>query len=291
MESRKTRIFSLLAIFTISLCIGTVCFCAEGKEDQGNQNKRLELTEERIERVMQRIEENDPDKAKELQQLREQDPEEFKKELSTMLQQRRGRSEEGIRRGRGRRDDDADSGDRETEEEESERREERRRYFQRRAEEYLEWLKENYPNEAERLARVKEEKPDTYERNLIFSYRRYEPIMDASEDDPELAEVLKQELQLKIERDRLVLKIRSTDNEQQKEKLAEQLKEVVSERFDLIIKRKEIAYERMLARLERLKKEAEEGKVSLEEFINEKEQNVEERVQRLLSRERRFRWE
>ncbi|MHC4467395.1 MAG: hypothetical protein ACYSYW_12685, partial [Planctomycetota bacterium] len=246
------------------------------------------------ERIMQRIEDSDPEKAKELQQIREQDPEKFKKELLTMLQQSRGRSEEAARRGRDRQDEKRNEERPENDESEgveSEKREERRRYFQRRADEYLEWLKENYPNEAERLARVKEEKPDSYERNLIFSYRRYEPIMEASEDDPELAEVLKQELQLKIERDRLVLKIRSTDNEQQKEKLAEQLKEVVSERFDLIIKRKEIAYKRLLERLERLKQEAEEGKVSLEEFINEKEQNVEERVQRLLTRERRFRWE
>ncbi|MHC5075489.1 MAG: hypothetical protein ACYTFM_03560 [Planctomycetota bacterium] len=263
MESRKTRTNILLVIFSISLCIGTFAFCAEKEEKEDNEQKQeeIELTEEMIEGIMHRIKENDPEKAKELQELREQDSEKFEEELRTMLQQWRGR------------------------------REERRRYFERKAEEYLQWLQENYPDEAERLARVKEEKPDSYERNLIFSYRRYEDIMEASEDDPELAEVLKQELQLKIERDRLVQRIKSTDDEQQKEKLTGQLKEVVSERFDLIIKRKEIAYKRMLARLKRLKKEAEEGEISLKEFINEKEQNVEERVEGLLSGERRFRWD
>jgi broad specificity phosphatase PhoE len=257
MECRKMRIYSLLAALTILLGVSTVCFCAEEDDRRGNE-KKLELTDEMIERIMQRIEESNPEKAEELQQLREQDAEKFEEELRKVIQAYN---------------------------------QERRRYFQRRAEEYLEWLGENYPDEADRLARVKEEKPDRYERNLLFSYRRYEDIMEASEEDPELAEVLKQELQLKIERDRLVLKIKSTDDEQQKEKLAEQLKEVVSERFDLIIKRKQITYKRLLARLERLKKEAEEGEISLKEFITEKEQNVEKRVEGLLSGERRFRWE
>ncbi|MHC4264692.1 MAG: hypothetical protein ACYSUK_02030 [Planctomycetota bacterium] len=199
------------------------------------------------------------------------------------------KQEENSHRARVRQHEERD--DENGEEGDNERREARRRYFQRKAEEYLEWLKENYPNEAERLASVKKEKPDDYRRNLIFSYRRYEPIMEASEDDPEMADVLKQELELKIERDRLLERINSTDNEKQKEKLVEKLKEVVSERFDLIIERKQMAYKRMLARLERLKKEAEEGEISLKEFINEKEQNVEERVEGLLSGERRFRWE
>jgi hypothetical protein len=271
MESRKTRIYNLLMIFTILLGVSTFCFCAEKEENGDNEQKQkeIELNEEMIERIMQKIKENDPEKAKELQQIRDQDSEKFEKELRMMLQQWRGQSEE----------------------EESGRREERRRYFQRKAEEYLEWLKENYPNEAERLARIKELEPDRYKRNLYFSYRRYEPIMEASEDDPELAEVLREELQLKIERDRLLERINTTDNEEQKEKLIKKLKEVVSERFDLIIKRKQMAYERMLERIERLKKEAEEGKVSLEEFINEKEQNVEERIEGLLSGEKRFRWE
>ncbi|MHC4758741.1 MAG: hypothetical protein ACYTE8_08790, partial [Planctomycetota bacterium] len=77
MESRKKRIYSFLAALTILLCVSTVCFCAEEKEKPDNQQRKFELTDEIVERVMQRIEENDPEKAKELEQMREEEPEKF----------------------------------------------------------------------------------------------------------------------------------------------------------------------------------------------------------------------
>jgi len=180
--------------------------------------------------------------------------------------------------------------DTDRQEHESERRQERRRYLQRRLEDYLQWLKDNYPDEAARLERLKEEEPDDYERHVGWSMRRYAPIMEASEEDPELADILKKELELKRERDRLIRRIKETQDDEKKKEFTEELKAIVSERFDLIIQRKKLFYERMLEELEELKQRIQENKEELEEFINEKEINVEDRVEHLLRREHRFDW-
>jgi len=186
--------------------------------------------------------------------------------------------------------DDERSHDTDRHERDSERRQEHRRYLQRRLEDYLQWLKDNYPDEAARLERLKEEKPDDYGRHVGWSMRRYAPIMEASEEDLELADILKKELELKRDRDRLIRKINETKDEEKKKEFTEDLKAIVSERFDLIIQRKQLFYKRMLEELEELKQRIHENKAELEEFINEKETNVEDRVESLLRRERRFDW-
>jgi hypothetical protein len=307
MKKRKMRIYGLLAAFVICLCIGSVCFSAEEEDVWGDEQGKFELTDEAIERIMNRIEESNPEKAQELEQLREKNPEKFEKELRKVMrdlfskrnreEQEKGRRDERGRRGaravketppehpqgegfgRARRRDD------------SERSEAHREYFRRRQEDYIEWLKENYPDEAERLVQLQEKEPDLYYRNLMVSIRRYGRIKEASEENPELAEILKGDLELKKERDRLLRKISETEDEKQKQKLIDQLKDVINERFDLIVQRKQISYEKLLEHLEELKKRAQEGKVEIEQFTNEKNQKVEERVKRLLSQKHEFNWE
>ncbi len=60
-----------------------------GKRFDGR--KRFELTDERIERIMGRLAENDPNKAKELEQLRQKDPKKFKAELKETMREKFGK--------------------------------------------------------------------------------------------------------------------------------------------------------------------------------------------------------
>ncbi len=89
---------------------------------------------------------------------------------------------------------------------------ERMQRMQRKHEEYLDWLKENYPQEAQELEKVRQENPELYMRRVMRSGRKYGRIAEAAKDNPELAAVLKEDLELKDERDEIVQKLRSAED-------------------------------------------------------------------------------
>jgi len=68
----------------------------EGQQGRRSDPTQMELTDERIDRIMGMISQTDPQKAEELNKLRESDPEKFKAELRKLIEQFRG-----SRRGRG----------------------------------------------------------------------------------------------------------------------------------------------------------------------------------------------
>ena len=63
-----------------------------GERPQGRQ---LQLTDEMINRIMGRLAEADPEKAKELEKLRKSDPEKFKAELMKSMQSMRSKMKQG----------------------------------------------------------------------------------------------------------------------------------------------------------------------------------------------------
>ncbi len=173
------------------------------------------------------------------------------------------------------------------------RREMMRGRIRERHTEYIEWLKKNYPDEAEKLAELREKKPDLYMRHIVLSLKRYGRIAEAAKENPELAEVLKEDLEFKKERDKLLRKIRAASDDDEKKESVEQLQEVIGSRFDLIVRRKQMEYEQLLKKLEKLRErvkesEAEVGKWKDAEFKNE---NVKVRLGELISRTEEFRWD
>ena len=80
-----------------------------GRASEGGerpQGRQFQLTDEMINRIMERLAESDPEKAKELEKLRKSDPEKFKTQL---MQSMRNRMRQG-RSGMGQRQGDAESG-------------------------------------------------------------------------------------------------------------------------------------------------------------------------------------
>jgi predicted nuclease with TOPRIM domain len=68
---------------------------------------------------------------------------------------------------------------------------------------------------------------------------------------------------------------------------------VVAHRYDLIVRRKEIAYEQLLNRLEDLQKQVTESKDDIARFKDEqiKLENVRQRVEALIGNKTRFKWD
>jgi len=226
---------------------------------------RFEPTEEEIDRIMKSLKESDPAKAKELAKLREKDPDKFKTEL-----RRHGREQFGkiIR----------------------ERLEAGR--LQRRTE-FLEWLEKNFSKEAQGLANLKEKEPDLYLKKYEWAWRKYGRIFEEARRNPELAEVLVEDLKLQERRDELVRKIEASSSDKEKKQLAAQLEEVVASRFDLIVRRKQIAYEQLLKWLESLQRRLKVSRDELNKWTDDefKAQNVDERIKDLTEGIPKFNWD
>ena len=276
-------------------------FCAEQKQEEEfsweekppGEHKAFEMTQDRIERIMARLKETDPEKAKELEQLRQTNPEQFKTEIRKIARQQIAKKvgkEMGRQAGPGGPHGPGAAppipgspgeapgwGMR----------------FRERQDNYLKWLGENYPQEAEKLSELQKENPDLYHRQLGLGWKRYGRIMEAEEENPQLAAVLKKDLELKAERQELLRKIGSAGDEKEKQKLIAELQEVVSARYDLIVQRKQIEYEQLRERLAKLQKEVERSEAAVEKWKDPefKKSSVKEHVEELVNRAEKFDWD
>ncbi len=288
--------FVLATIMALLAVIALPCLGGEEDEPRG-EHRRHELSGEFVDRVLERMAQDAPDKAEELTKLRKENPEKFKAEFREILQKFAPREHMGGpphpemegpgHGGPGRGDHGRGEGGR------GGRSERDRRRHEQYVEEHLEWLGKNYPEDANELAELKEKNPEHYPRRLGISIRRWRRIIEAEKENPELAEVLKENMELRKKQYQLIRKITATEDEAEKEELAAELKEVVNRRFDIIIKRKQIAYEQLLKKLEELKKEIEKSKASVEKWNDTefKKEKVKARIEELLSGKHKFRWE
>jgi len=240
-------------------------------DDQpGRGAGRFELNNEAIERIMQRIRQTDPQRADELAKLRTQNPDAFKNDLRFVMrehlgrrmQQQRAEQPEQMRghRERAMRFKGAPQPG------EGPGREMMREQMREKNAEYIEWLGQNFPDEAENLEQLQNEKPELYMRKLMVSLKKYGRIYRASKDNPELAAVLKDDMALKQQRHELTGRIKTTTDKNEKNALISELEDVIGRRFDLIVKRKQIAYEQLAKKLEELQKEVKSKEADVEKW-------------------------
>jgi flagellar motor protein MotB len=121
--------------------------------------------------------------------------------------------------------------------------------------------------------------------------KKYRRIFEAEKENPELAKVLKEDLELKEKRNKLLRRIRASTNDAEKKRLTKELEEVVSSRFDLIVKRKQIEYEQLSKKLEKLKEQVKRSEAEVEKWENVKDKEVKQRLEELISRAEKFNWE
>jgi hypothetical protein len=233
----------------------------------GRWPERFELTDEETNRILSSLKQSDPNAVKELEKLRKEDPEKFQAEL-----RRYGREEFG-----------------------KILRERIENWRHQRQTEFTDWLTKEYPKEAENLTKLKENEPKLYFEKFDLIRNKYWRIFDEEKRNPELAEVLKEDLRLKDKRDDLVIRIKAAKNEKDKKKLLTELEEVVSKRYDLIVRQKEIAYERLLKWLEGLRNRVRESRDEIIKFQNKevKAENVKKHIKDLTeeSTPPPFRWD
>ena len=228
--------------------------------------RRFQLTEDEIGRIMKWVKENKPEKLKELEEIRK-NKEEVDKLVNKLREYARDEYDKVVR-------------------------ERFDKYRKRRREEFLDWLKKEYEWQAKELDKVKSKDPKLYDAKFQLVWDKYRRIYDAWRWNPELGKVLKQDMALKHRRDELVGKLKKEKDDKKKRELAHQLWEVVGDRFELIIRRKQIAYDQLLKRLEELKKQINDQKNEIKEWRGDKfkEDAMKERIKELLEGIGKFDW-
>ena len=304
----RTRLITILMVAGVILISAPVrCLAGDEQvesiwsEDRprhgGDWGKWFELTDEGVAHFMGKIAEDDPNRAGELEKLRESEPEKFKAELRDAMRERFRGQWKKYKAGKrhkyaGKRYDEGQKqpcGPYAGKHEKMKKR--RVKGMLGRYDEKVKWLEENYPEEAEKLAQLREKSPERFQERVHRGLRRYWRIAEAEEDNPELAGVLKEDLALKQQRDELLGKIAAAD-EDDKGQLSEQLEEIVSKRYDIILRRKQIEYDDMFKRLARMKAHVEENEAKLEQWkdADYKSRNIKVRVEELVGKKEKFRW-
>ncbi len=275
---KKCRgIIFVLAVTAIVTGAALPCPAADKKEDKNDLfaegerrgprpgRGRFELTDEDKDRILEAVSKRDPEKARELAGLREKDPGQFKEALRKHAREEYGKV----------------------------MREQFEKLRQERRAEFLAFLEKSVPKLAEELAKLKDKNPDLYTTKYDLARRKYDRAFEESRRNPDLAEILLEDIKLKERSEYLVRKIKATKSERDKKRLATQLENVLSDRYDLIVRQKQMAYERFLHWLEELKKRIETSKA---EIIRAKKkevraENIKQRMKTLLEGTKGFNWD
>lgn len=294
---RKKILFVALACLIFCTFCGSAVAVEKDIWDDGPAQMpgKFRLTDEKIEQILNHIAEKAPQRAEELRQLRKEDSDKFKEqiraELAKMRPPEKGGPEslqpgrrisprrllEGAgppsERGRG----PARGG-------------RWRENMQKSHEEYIRWLEKNYPDEAQELAQLQENNPDQYFRSAFASRRKYGRIMEAEKRNPELAEVLKEDLEIQKLRVGLLEQVNQADGKK-REELVKELESLVSRRFDLIVRKKQLQYEDLQKRLEKMQAELKQRQLEVEKLQESKGKALKERLAELIGQNEKVNWE
>ena len=293
------RIIAVLAIISaMLLAVPRSCAAAEkadetvwSEDEPERDNKSLEPQPQRVEHIMNRLAETDPEKAKELEKLRKEDPEKFKAEIREIIREQFGRRlRDHAEQKPGRRFQHGMDMPGMEPRGPGEFGMGMEQMYDRHAE-YLEWLGKNYPEEADKLTALKSKNPELYIKELRLSYKKYGRIAESAKENPQLAEVLKKDLELRKVQNELLKKIKATTNDNEKKELTQKLEETLGQRFDLIVECKQIEYEHLRKKIETLKQQVQQSEAQVEKWKELKASIVKERIEELIKQSEDFIWD
>lgn len=244
--------------------------------------------EDYIAGLLDQVKQNDPNEAQRLENLRQENPGLFQVEIRKLAraqkEQQRGPESERFRHRTAMQDQ-------ENQMMFPRGRDRGRDRNQAMEAELISWLEKNEPEKAKELAALKEKDPPAYMRRLSLEMKKYRQIIETERTNPALAELLKKDLGLKEKRNELLEKLKGTTDEKQKTELTAQLKEVIGERFDVILQKKQLKYEELKKKLEELQQSVKKSQAELENFKNKKEEHIKKYMESLINQAEQFDWD
>ena len=156
-----------------------------------------------------------------------------------------------------------------------------KKLVEKKHEAFFAWLEQNYPARADELKELGNKDPKQFSQQMAEFLKTYEPIQKTDKHNPELGQLLRQDLELIEKRDQLLLNLRNSKDKAEQDKMLDELKTIVSARFDVIIQKKQVEYNQIRERLDAMNKKLEEHGSELKKLKDEKGQSVEKRMKEL----------
>lgn len=309
MKQNKRILQIAIILTTVLLVAGNVL--AEKQErgwGKGRSRQQRGDGQQMVERMLERIAQDDPEKAKELRELHQEDPEEFREQMHQYMQEKHGQRSQGqgqrsspehfqgkrSRSGGGMQG--TGKGPRHADMQKDGRRRGHGRsgkwkeHIQKRHEEFVKWLEKNYPKVAKNLEKLKEKDTAEYIKQVAKKGKKYREIMEAEKKNPQYAKVLKEDITLKQARDKTIKKLKNAKGKQ-KEQLKAELEEIVTERFDIVIKKKEFKYNALKQKLEKMQKQVAKRQAELDKLVQSKDEAIVDRIKELIGESEKLNWE
>jgi uncharacterized phage infection (PIP) family protein YhgE len=163
--------------------------------------------------------------------------------------------------------------------------------LQRDLAEFMEWLAVNYPEKTERLKATEGKDVNLYVRSIKVESKRYGGAFDAErKGNAELSTALRNSVDTQGKIDRL-LKTLANPKAKNRQKTLNNLKSLVSQRFDAILKVKQLQYESLQKRLKRLEELVGIRQAELEKLKDTKNDAIKQRLKDLLGNDEKIKWD
>jgi hypothetical protein len=237
------------------------------KEFSFASEEDLQITEKQIQEILDQFKKTDPAKAAKFEELRYKDAEKFITAIRDEIKQQQKKTAP-----------------------EKPKQEKWKEELFKKHEAFLVWFNKQYPQDHKELIELQVEDPEKYVQRFMDLMKLYEPIQRMEKYNPKLSDTMKKNLELQKRRDALLLQIRIASKEQQP-KLIEELRNVVSQRFDTIVVEKQLQYQWLRKRLNDLTKKVETRAQELDSLNKNKEQCVEDRMKELMERTEKVNWD
>lgn len=162
----------------------------------------------------------------------------------------------------------------------------KQRYADRNAE-FIEWLEINYPEPAAKVKNAFEANPDSAFKDTMHIWGVYRGIFEMEKRNPDLALLMKKDLELKDRRDAVLDELACCSDEKKATTLKAELKDLVSARFDIIVEKRRLKFEELNARIQELQKEIQKEQKDLDSLNERRNEIISERVNEIISEKKK----
>ncbi len=284
----KTPSYQLVCLFMAGVwLVGSACTAAEASANDAPSETdiwqdalihpfdAIVLTESQIDRFLERLSQTNPARAAELERSRITRPQQFRWEIREEMANRFFQRIQPP-------DEPAPA----VEPTPTEPPAEPDAALRQKQAELIDWLEKNFPKQAKDL---KADLPLTAER-MDELRGRYDPMMRAERFNPPLAEAMKEDLRVQMRRDELLMELQ-LENPDKREAIVNELEQLVSKRFDLIIRKRELQHGHIRNRLNQLQEELDRQQKEINTLRNAKTHSVRARVEELIQSAEKTDWD
>ncbi|MFI4912589.1 MAG: hypothetical protein ACIAQZ_13060 [Sedimentisphaeraceae bacterium JB056] len=310
-----------IVIFTVVLLMPVMYLQAEQTETAELRNIFAEdARDKQNEKMIQFLERANPERAKELKMLKQENPDQFYKEMDALAERMREKLEkfkkekenDAVTRAsdngdwqqprRPRKDNQQEAGQQpksppppefhmQRDGRQGKGRNSYMEVMKKRNEEFLEWLNENFPEQAEKLSLATEANPERAFRDMMPTVMMYRDIFETEKKNPELAALMKQDVELKQRRNEVVERLSITEGKEEREELAAHLEDIVAARFDLILEKRQMRFDELRQRLAELEEQIAKQQSDLQELSKQRDAQIKKRVDELMAEKEQMIWE